>query len=153
MIGLASAGCSRAVRRRPNAALVAESKTSGSSSSGGAVASGMSSAAGAGVEVFLGCRRSCNRTSALVFIEASVEGLVGTGAGAPIGRPRGRGSAAVGSQWSLSLSNERAQWKWADSSGIVGVPTMLFAMSTQNHCDPERAVEGMATKIATENRR
>ena len=43
MIGLASAGCSRAVRRRPNAALVAESKRSGSSSSGGAVASGMSS--------------------------------------------------------------------------------------------------------------
>ena len=38
-------------------------------------------------------------------------------------------------------------------NGIVGVPTMLFAMSTQNHCDPERAVEGMATKIATENRR
>ena len=106
MIGLASAGCSRAVRRRPNAALVAESKTSGSSSSGGAVASGMSSAAGAGVAVFLGCRRSCNRTSALVFIEASVVGLVGTG-------PRGRGSAAVGSQWwtTLSLSNERAQWK------------------------------------------
>ena len=72
MIGLASAGCSRAVRRRPNAALVAESKRSGSSSSGGAVASGMSSAAGAGVAVFLGCRRSCNRTSALVFIVASV---------------------------------------------------------------------------------
>ena len=70
MIGLASAGCSRAVRRRPNAALVAESKRSGSSSSGGAVASGMSSAAGAGVAVFLGCRRSCNRT-ALVFIVAS----------------------------------------------------------------------------------
>ena len=45
MIGLASAGCSRAVRSRPNAALVAESKRSGSSSSGGAVASGMSSAA------------------------------------------------------------------------------------------------------------
>ena len=47
MIGLASAGCSRAVRRRPNAALVAESKRSGSSSSRGAVASGMSSVAGA----------------------------------------------------------------------------------------------------------
>ena len=113
MIGLASAGCSRAVRRRPNAALVAESKRSGSSSSGGAVASGMSSAAGAGVAVFLGCRRSCNRTSALVFIVASVEGLVGTGVGAPMGRPWGRGSVAVGSQWwtTLSLSNERAQWK------------------------------------------
>ena len=110
MIGLASAGCSRAVRRRPNAALVAESKTSGSSSSGGAVVSGMSSPAGAGVAVFLGCRRSCNRTSALVFIEASVEGWVGTGAGAPMGRSRGRGSAAQGSQrWTtLSLSNERA---------------------------------------------
>ena len=107
MIGLASAGCSRAVRRRPNAALVAESKRSGSSSSGGAVASGMSSAAGAGVAVFLGCRRSCNRTSALVFIVASVEGLVGTGAGAPME------SVAVGSQWwtTLSLSSERAQWK------------------------------------------
>ena len=63
--------------------------------------------------VFLGCRRSCNRTSALVFIVASVEGLVGTGAGAPVGRPRGRGSVAGGSQWwtTLSLSNERAQWK------------------------------------------
>ena len=84
MIGLASAGCSRAVRRRPNAALVAESKRSGSSSSGGAVASGMSSVTGAGVVVFLGCRRSCNRTSALVFIVASVDGLVGTGAGAPL---------------------------------------------------------------------
>ena len=113
MIGLASAGCSRAVRSRPNAALVAESKRSGSSSSGGAVASGMSSAAGTGVAVLLGCRRSCSRTSALVFIVASVEGLVGTGAGAPMGRPRGRGSVAVGSQWwtTLSLSSERAQWK------------------------------------------
>ena len=113
MIGLASAGCSRAVRRRPNAALVAESKRSGSSSSGGAVASRMSSAAGAGVAVFLGCRRSCNRTSALVFIVASVEGLVGTGAGAPMWGPRGRGSVAVARQWwtTLSLSSERAQWK------------------------------------------
>ena len=46
MIGLASAGCSNAVSSRPNAALVAESKRSGSSSSGGAVVSGMSSAAG-----------------------------------------------------------------------------------------------------------
>ena len=112
MIGLASAGCSSAVSSRPNAALVAESKRSGSSSSGGAVASGMSSA-GAGVAVFLGCRRSCNRTSALVFIVASVEGLVGTGARAPMGRPRGRVSVAVGSQWwtTLSLSRERAQWK------------------------------------------
>ena len=63
MIGLASAGCSNAVSSRPNAALVAESKRSGSSSSGGAVVSGMSSAAGAGVAVFLGCRRSCSRTS------------------------------------------------------------------------------------------
>ena len=45
MIGLALAECSRAVRRRPNAALVVESKRSGSSSSGGAVAPGMSSAA------------------------------------------------------------------------------------------------------------
>ena len=113
MIGLASAGCSRAVRRRPNAALVVESKRSGSSSSGGAVASGMSSAAGAGVAVFLGCRRSCNRTSALVFIVASVDGLVGTGAGALMGRARERGSVAVRSQWwtTLSLSSERAQWK------------------------------------------
>ena len=25
---------------------------------------------------------------------------------------------------------------------------MLFAMSTQNHCEPERAVEGMATNMA-----
>ena len=113
MIGLKSPGCSRAVRRRPNAALVAESKRSGSSSSGGAVASGMSSVTGAGVVVFLGCRRSCNRTSALVFIVASVDGLVGTGTGAPMGRPRGRGSVAGGIQWwtTLSLSNEWAQWK------------------------------------------
>ena len=79
----------RAANSRPNAALVAESKRSGSSSSGGAVASGMSSA-GAGVAVLRGCRSSCNRTSALVFIVASVEGLVGTRAGAPMGRPRGR---------------------------------------------------------------
>ena len=115
MIGLASAGCS----------CKSSQKTTERCVSGGvkeilvllplkrAVASGMSSVAGAGVTVFLGCRRSCNRTSALVFIVASVEGLVGTGAGAPMGRPRGRGSVAGGSQWwtTLSLSNERAQWK------------------------------------------
>ena len=112
MMGLVSAGCSSAANSRPNAALVAESKRSGSSSSGGAVASGISSA-GAGVAVLRGCRSSCNRTSALVFIVASVERLLGTGAGAPMGRPRGRESVAVGSQWwtTLSLSRERAQWK------------------------------------------
>ena len=51
MMGLVSAGCSSAPNSRPNAALVAESKRSGSSSSGGAVASGISSA-GAGVRCF-----------------------------------------------------------------------------------------------------
>ena len=30
----------------------------------------------------------------MAFIVASVDGLVGTGAGAPMGRPRGRGSVA-----------------------------------------------------------
>ena len=110
MIGLASTGCSRAVRKRLNAALVAETKRSGSSSSRVAVASGMLSVTGTGVAVFLGCRRSCNRISALVFIVASVDGLVATGAEAPMGRPWGRGSVAGGIQWwtTLSLSNERA---------------------------------------------
>ena len=28
---------------------------------------------------------------------------------------------------------------------------MLFSMSTQNHCEPERAVEGMATNMARES--
>ena len=30
---------------------------------------------------------------------------------------------------------------------------MLFSRSTQNHCEPERAVDGMSTNMATENRR
>ena len=79
------------------------------------------SSAGAGVAVLRGCRSSCNRTSALVFIVASVEGLVGTGAGAPMGRPRGRESVAVGSQWWTTLSDYHCRGKGRNGSEQIPI--------------------------------